>query len=626
MYNYRYDDVGNFLADKKEGIEHIEWRADGKDRRVVKKKYVGEEPVYTTLRFRYDAMGNRTEKSVYEGNQVSTTMYARDASGNVLATYKVRDMRLAEGVNIPTLNRQQAWQWLEHIYTDEQGFNGDYELFYKEVLSRIPGLRESVVGDIKTAMEGGRYDAAAVYLNDLYDYENDGFIGYGSWAFGLALEDWMRANDKGGLLEGLQARTVVREYLRTEAHLYGSSRLGMDTKEVILRKFNVNQVWNPFTESVLCLNWEIIPENIETHTYRQYRGNKRYELSNHLGNVLSVISDKLIPYEGYSPGGDSRNNTRNFLFTADVVSATDYYAFGMVMPGRTFEVAGAYRYGFNGMEKDNEWSGDDNVYFTLHRVLDVRVGRWMSPDPKTEEYPDESPYCSEENDPLNNTDPEGDCPWCVAALKGAVQEYGFQVATNLAQGKSFGDSFTDVDVKEIGKSALIDGVTLGMGGILRKGDKVIKVVNNLDKANDVQKTANKVNKVSQTTQAVSKTQKNVTKAADNTVSRKGAFAQAKRDAGIPVSQQPDKVTKVPMTSRDGSQVMQGNKPVNTREYHYTKQDGKKIVIQDHSAGHQYPGGVGNQGPHFNVRPGDNTRTGNVAGTKDHYTFKVKGTN
>ena len=43
-------------------------------------------------------------------------------------------------------------------------------------------------------------------------------------------------------------------------------------------------------------------------------------------------------------------------FTADVVSHSDYYPFGMVMPGRYREDDG-YRYGFNGEEMDDEIRG-----------------------------------------------------------------------------------------------------------------------------------------------------------------------------------------------------------------------------------------------------------------------------
>jgi RHS repeat-associated protein len=117
-------------------------------------------------------------------------------------------------------------------------------------------------------------------------------------------------------------------------------------------------------------------------------------------------------------------------------------------------------------------------------------------------------------------------------------------------------------------------------------------------------------------------------------SRNAAFRAARRDAQIPVSQKPEMVfnqknqrmqqyDQVMMTDRNGNPVLNPStkQPVWTREYHYTNSDGSKIVIQDHSVGHEFgQGGVGDQGPHLNVRPYDNTRTGSVPGTLDHYGF------
>ncbi|WP_082927870.1 HNH/endonuclease VII fold putative polymorphic toxin [Paenibacillus oryzisoli] len=104
------------------------------------------------------------------------------------------------------------------------------------------------------------------------------------------------------------------------------------------------------------------------------------------------------------------------------------------------------------------------------------------------------------------------------------------------------------------------------------------------------------------------------------LSRNGALNQAKRDAGIPRSQQPEAVNRVDMrlAQHEGGHVIKDSngKVISTREYVCTNKDGKKIVIQDHSAGHQ----KGGQGPHFNVRPADNTRTGKVPGTMEHYPF------
>ncbi|OZY57991.1 hypothetical protein CJF39_18260 [Pseudomonas lundensis] len=103
--------------------------------------------------------------------------------------------------------------------------------------------------------------------------------------------------------------------------------------------------------------------------------------------------------------------------------------------------------------------------------------------------------------------------------------------------------------------------------------------------------------------------------------RRGAFKQAKRDARVPVSQQPDSIVKVPMTTRGGCPVICDGKRVETREYMFAREDGSKVVIQDHSAGHNFgEGGIGDQNSHFNVRPQENTRTGSVPGTAAHYPF------
>ncbi|GDY34054.1 HNH/endonuclease VII fold putative polymorphic toxin [Gandjariella thermophila] len=104
--------------------------------------------------------------------------------------------------------------------------------------------------------------------------------------------------------------------------------------------------------------------------------------------------------------------------------------------------------------------------------------------------------------------------------------------------------------------------------------------------------------------------------------RNAALNQAKRDLGIPRSQHPDEVNRVPMTDRWGHAILGGDgKPIMTREYVYTRPDGSRVIIQDHGAGHSFgEGGVGDQGPHLNVRPPENTRTGSVPGARDHYPF------
>jgi RHS repeat-associated protein len=118
------------------------------------------------------------------------------------------------------------------------------------------------------------------------------------------------------------------------------------------------------------------------------------ELTNHLGNVLATISDRKTynPIDGY--------------YEPVITMKADYYAFGMLMPGRNEGISDA-RHLFNGMEHDMEVSGDGNSYTTEFRQYDPRLGRWKSLDPLMMKYPHMSPYVAFNNNPIFYTDPLG---------------------------------------------------------------------------------------------------------------------------------------------------------------------------------------------------------------------------
>ena len=185
-------------------------------------------------------------------------------------------------------------------------------------------------------------------------------------------------------------------------------------------------------------------------------GLRAYELANHLGNVLVVISDKKLADE-----------------EAHVVSASDYYPFGMTIQERTFQNK-EYRFGFNGMEKNPELEGS---YTTLYRQLDVRTARWKSIDPKSNLLPYLSPYNSNLNNPIYYNDPKGDLPpmaWGAIiggglAVVDLVMESGWKGATTrLYEGDT--KAWTKV------ATGVVTGVALGgVFGILEKGAKTAGV-------------------------------------------------------------------------------------------------------------------------------------------------------
>ncbi|OQP43609.1 hypothetical protein A4H97_33835 [Niastella yeongjuensis] len=133
------------------------------------------------------------------------------------------------------------------------------------------------------------------------------------------------------------------------------------------------------------------------------RGQKEYELTNHLGNVLVTVTDKKIGV----PSGSGSSLIDHY--EPDIVSAQDYYPFGMLQPGRSYLSPNGdkYRYGFNGKENDNEVKGDGNQQDYGMRVYDPRLGKFLSVDPLTTKFPELTPYQFASNSPIVAIDLDG---------------------------------------------------------------------------------------------------------------------------------------------------------------------------------------------------------------------------
>ena len=78
----------------------------------------------------------------------------------------------------------------------------------------------------------------------------------------------------------------------------------------------------------------------------------------------------------------------------------------MLMPGRKYSIANTnYRYGFNGKENDNDIENSAQDYGM--RIYDGRLGRFLSVDPISAEYPELTPYQFASNSPIQNIDLDG---------------------------------------------------------------------------------------------------------------------------------------------------------------------------------------------------------------------------
>ncbi|MCU0392121.1 MAG: hypothetical protein MUE81_13460 [Thermoflexibacter sp.] len=143
-----------------------------------------------------------------------------------------------------------------------------------------------------------------------------------------------------------------------------------------------------------------------------------------MANTLVTISDNKV---GVSTDTD---NTADF-YQATVLSATDYYAFGMSMSGRSWQ-SDSYRYGFNGKEKSE---GDDFYDFEARSYYE-KIGRFTSVDAKFKVFPNVSPYVYALNNPIILIDDDGNLP--ILPLL-------------IYIGKNFGEgAITDVVIQMVG--------------------------------------------------------------------------------------------------------------------------------------------------------------------------------
>jgi len=166
-------------------------------------------------------------------------------------------------------------------------------------------------------------------------------------------------------------------FVLQEQHIYGNSRLGM------------------YIPNKQLINHSSFTIGFKSHVL----GKKLFEMGNHLGNILSVISDKKIPIDNNSDGVIDE-------YQVDLLTSNDFSPFGVKLYKRGSSL-GNYRYGMNGQEKDDEIVGSGNSYDFGARMYNPRLGRWLSLDPLMSKYPNESNYAFVSNNPIIYSDLDG---------------------------------------------------------------------------------------------------------------------------------------------------------------------------------------------------------------------------
>ncbi len=470
--NYGYDEIGNMTSDTKNHITEIKWNVYGKVTEVIKDKNFHLED----LEFKYDALGNRTASIVKPHKAASVgltnenewikTYYIHDAQGNVMGIYdftkpvahslypafSVSYIRLKEHPIYGSSRLGSAKYSNKNItsllFTDALSYtaNGQYqykpyatELALNSVTSRTLGEKQyelsNHLGNVMTTISDRKpqqQTASEVQSiisgfdgSDAYRFDRGNYVTALDNQAPVLEDSKVKLSYPSGKIYGPTAVIKVKPGDVITASVYGYSAITnggsgifiMDIGDGVGEHANSTQHPGQDVEYYAAyLQGNSTWNKLEFGPYTVPGG------LNFNGIPAKDVYVTIYPVVGAGAGDVSfdnldisvTHNTPEVFYTADVTSATDYYAFGMKMPGREFNKMTAedngtgIRYGYNGKEQLFSANNVDGATYDYGaRMYDARLGRWMSVDPAARAYAFASPYNAFGNNPILNTDGDG---------------------------------------------------------------------------------------------------------------------------------------------------------------------------------------------------------------------------
>ena len=162
------------------------------------------------------------------------------------------------------------------------------------------------------------------------------------------------------------------------------------------------------------------------------------------------------------------------LSESEIVEENNYYPFGLQHKGynKVSSSSLAEKWKYNGKELNEELGL--NWYDYGARMYDPALGRWFVNDKLADDEMqiDKSPYAYSWNSPILLNDPDGNCPWCIGALVGALVDVAVQaIEISLDDNKTIDDfSITSVII-----SAGAGATGVGLATKLKKAKTLTKL-------------------------------------------------------------------------------------------------------------------------------------------------------
>uniref|UniRef100_UPI0025A95195 RHS repeat-associated core domain-containing protein n=1 Tax=Muribaculum intestinale TaxID=1796646 RepID=UPI0025A95195 len=284
------------------------------------------------------------------------------------------------------------------------------------------------------------------------------------------------------------------------------------------------------------------------------------------------------------------NNRVDLCSDGSVSQITHYYPFGLPMSMGYSPESQRWKFGNKELDRIN---GLD-LYDFEARAYDPATIRFYRPDDLANKYHSISPYAYCLNNPLFNIDPTGqvlETAWDIANVVAGV----VSLASNVQQG-NIGAAVVDGVGVTLDAASVVIPVVPGGAAAGIKAYRAGKTASNVV-VNKATKAASVTSK--KTKREVAELTNEATTAKSDVVypSRRAAFRQAKRDAGIPTSQN--------FTTHElGDASKSGNSGRRSIEYTFDipQPYGRENTrfIQNHYEGHVFPDGTVDNRPHLNL--------------------------
>ena len=321
------------------------------------------------------------------------TFYSYDPNGNLTNLTRYTKSDLMDDL-FYTYQNGNASNRLDNVY---DGFFNDSKFSHDPDMQTAGNYKYDNRGNMTEDAEGkaditwydfGKVESVTIDNSDVitYIYDPSGNRTVKEIDVNGSIETYFYLRDPSGNIVSVYSEssgTVAQK----EVPIYGSSRLGV-------HHMNRNDVSVPLNG-----------REVKT------RGTKHYEMSNHLGNVLTTITDRRLGI----------GTTMAGAYEPEIVNAQDYYPFGLEQLGEQIEgnpIAGRtyknpafnnqYRFGFNGKEKDEHLHNDITNYDYGARIYNPGIARFLSVDPLTKEFASLTPYQFASNTPIWGIDLDGE--------------------------------------------------------------------------------------------------------------------------------------------------------------------------------------------------------------------------